>query len=207
MSELTPLAILPAQVTVAAASINSETREKENKDKERKSSEKQFHEAAKRPKILEDKAARIERLKSGFRICRPQGSFIWPDTVMSPQAVVQLDDHIAVPTPPSASSSTTLAPKLLPFPQPHHMPSPFNSPIKPRAEKRPVSTATLTHVTTMTFPPPLSDPPKGTPSTENEKSPLINLNETPPQFSDASFGRTLTYQRARSTRMEHVCIF
>ncbi|XP_071723537.1 protein DYAD-like [Rutidosis leptorrhynchoides] len=48
----------------------------------------------------EEKAERIQRLKSGFRICKPQGSFLWPNmTIVSPQMV---------PTPPSVSSSSTI---------------------------------------------------------------------------------------------------
>ena len=41
----------------------------------------------------EDKAMRIERLKSGFRICKPQGSFMWPSNTLTL-------------TPPSASSTS-----------------------------------------------------------------------------------------------------
>ncbi|KAK7313842.1 hypothetical protein VNO77_39044 [Canavalia gladiata] len=60
------------------------------------------------------------------------------------------DDLIVVPTPSLASSSTTSAPKLVSKPQTQDLPLltpnlPF--PIKPLAERRPVSTTTLTHIT------------------------------------------------------------
>ncbi|PQQ04318.1 hypothetical protein Pyn_31231 [Prunus yedoensis var. nudiflora] len=73
----------------------------------------------------EDKAAKIQRLRSGFRICRPQGSFLWP--------------NMGISTPPSASS--TSATHLIPIP-PQPQPQP-GSPVKPVAERRPVKTATL----------------------------------------------------------------
>ncbi|KAL0317668.1 UNVERIFIED_CONTAM: protein DYAD [Sesamum angustifolium] len=67
----------------------------------------------------EEKAAKIQRLKSGFRICKPQGTFLWPNMV-------------EVPTPPSVSSSTASAPPQLPY---THSPSV----VKPLAEKRAVT--------------------------------------------------------------------
>ncbi|KAL0292994.1 UNVERIFIED_CONTAM: protein DYAD [Sesamum calycinum] len=89
----------------------------------------------------EEKAAKIQRLKSGFRICKPQGTFLWPNMVkdnnninsscskiLSPQVVVQVE----VPTPPSVSSSTASAPPQLPY---THSPSV----VKPLAEKRAVT--------------------------------------------------------------------
>ncbi|KAI9070859.1 hypothetical protein K1719_028706 [Acacia pycnantha] len=132
----------------------------------------------------EDRAAKIERLKSGFQICKPQGTFIWPKMAnMSPQDVVQLDDHIDVPTPSSASSSSFQEPP------PWSKPSSF---FKPLAEKRPISTATLTHVT-MSIPPPILSPPPppplGTPTSQNTAShspPLFNLNEAPPKYDPSS---------------------
>ncbi|PIN07034.1 hypothetical protein CDL12_20403 [Handroanthus impetiginosus] len=92
----------------------------------------------------EEKAAKIQRLKSGFRICKPQGTFLWPNMVkdnnnsssinstssskmMSPQVVVQVE----VPTPPSVSSSTASTPPQLPYQS--------ASLVKPLAEKRPVT--------------------------------------------------------------------
>lgn len=85
----------------------------------------------------EDRAARIERLKSGFRISEREGRLMgkW-------EKVKQGEDNsVVVPTPTSASSCSSL--------------------VKPLAERRPISPATLTHVTML--------PP-----------PLINLNESPP---------------------------
>ncbi|KZV46605.1 protein DYAD-like [Dorcoceras hygrometricum] len=96
----------------------------------------------------DQKAAKIQRLKSGFRICKPQGTFLWPNMVnnysspcsnmLSPQP-----DQVLVPTPPSVSSSTASAPPQLPY---HHLlhPSP---PVKPLAERGAVA---------------VSLPPKGT---------------------------------------------
>ncbi|XP_042005962.1 protein DYAD-like [Salvia splendens] len=81
---------------------------------------------------IEEKAAKIERLKSGFRICKPQGTFLWPNNNSSSSFVkVQVE----VPTPPSVSSSTV--PPQLPY---HYQPPPPPSPsiVKPLAEKRAV---------------------------------------------------------------------
>lgn len=109
---------------------------------------------------IEDKAAKIERLKSGFRICKPQGTFLWPSTTTSPpsELVLRLHDLLLVPTPPSVSSSTT-SPPLLP-----------TSPVKPLAEKRPVTLAALPTTT-----PPIH--PLSVPMTSPRS--LINLNEIP----------------------------
>ncbi|XP_028787368.1 protein DYAD-like [Neltuma alba] len=129
----------------------------------------------------EDRAAKIERLKSGFQICKPQGTFIWPKmAIMSPQDVVQLDDHMGVPTPSSASSSS------FPEPPPWSKPSSF---FKPLAERRPISATTLTHVT-MSVPPLLSPPLATSPSqkTASYNPPLINLNEVPPKYDPSSCG-------------------
>lgn len=63
-------------------------------------------------RILEkekNKAARKERLKSGFTICKPQGSFLWPNMALSPQLAVQ--------TPPFVSSSTASAPHFSTSPE------------------------------------------------------------------------------------------
>ncbi|KAK7313831.1 hypothetical protein VNO77_39033 [Canavalia gladiata] len=97
-----------------------------------------------------DKAAKIERLKSGFQICKPPGTFVWPNLGVSPHVVANLDDLTLVRTPSSVSSSTTSAPKLVSTSQTQDLllltPNP-PSPIKPLAERRPVSIVTLTHVT------------------------------------------------------------
>lgn len=114
----------------------------------------------------EEKAAKIRRLKSGFRICKPQGTFLWPDmarttnTSLSPQVVVQVGDQFVVPTPPSVSSSTASAPPSLPH---HHHHA--ASPVKPLAERRGL-TITVTTV---------SDGPRCYAPTTT----AINLNDTP----------------------------
>ncbi|XP_022929009.1 protein DYAD-like [Cucurbita moschata] len=127
----------------------------------------------------EDKAAKIRRLKSGFRICKPQGTFLWPNMAMSPHSVMQQvqDDPVVVPTPPSASS-TTAAPRLSLSPSPSTGPHP-TSPVKPLA-RRPVGTTTTTTISNLT-----------------RRPNLINLNEVPPhtQLCDLALCGTLTYQR------------
>lgn len=147
----------------------------------------------------EDKAAKIKKLKSGFRICKPQGSFLWPKSNMitSPQSMVHLEDHLVVSTPPSASS-TTLKSHLLPPYKPHLGPHP-TSPVKPLAERRPVSNAILQSVITKpSTSPPLPPETPQTQSITTTKNSLINLNE-PPQTqqsdTDTAYCGTITYQR------------
>lgn len=134
----------------------------------------------------EDRAAKIERLKSGFRICKPQGSFLWPDMTTStphPQGKVQLQDLIAVHTPPSVSSTSPKQSYLLFTPHgPRH-----TSPVKASAERRPVTISQSTPATTpITFPPldrmihnqyEKSSISTSTTITNTIKTPLINLNE------------------------------
>ncbi|KAK0595320.1 hypothetical protein LWI29_005622 [Acer saccharum] len=79
----------------------------------------------------EGKAEKIERLKSGFRICKPQGTFLWPDMAMSPPAtaVVSFDNLLVASTPSSSS----------------HLLPPTPPPVKPFAEKpQPPAALTLT---------------------------------------------------------------
>ncbi|XP_028770834.1 protein DYAD-like [Neltuma alba] len=176
-----PAALLPApppRVQVALGN-EGETRDEEarkNSEKKAATDEDVQRMAESSWQAAEDRAAKIERLKSGFRICQPQGTFIWPKTnITAPQ-----DDHVVVPTPSSASSSA--------FPEPSSL-------VKPLAERRPISPATLTHVT-MSFPPFLSLPPLETPPSQERASrstPLINLNEAPPNY-DPSSCATLPYQ-------------
>ncbi|XP_024627402.1 protein DYAD [Medicago truncatula] len=136
-------------------------------------------------RAAEDKAAKIERLKSGFQICKPRGTFMWPNMSLSPHVVTNLDEHTVVPTPTSASSSTTSAPKLVSNSNTHNLslsiPIP-SSPVKPLAERRPVSTTTLTHVTGP-FSPHLSPPLETTKTTITtsitKNGSFINLNEAP----------------------------
>ncbi|XP_044511512.1 protein DYAD-like [Mangifera indica] len=96
----------------------------------------------------EDKAAKIERLKSGFRICRPQGSFLWPDMAMSPDQakdVVPLEDLFMVPTPPSVSSSSNSPPRLLPSPGLPNLGNHSISLVKPLPERRPIAVTLTNH--------------------------------------------------------------
>ena len=136
----------------------------------------------------EEKAAKIQRLKSGFRLCKPQGTFLWPSSVAlsPPQAVVQVEDLLALPTPPSVSSSTTTtttttSPSLPPPPPPQQ---PL-SPVKPLAEKRHVS-LTIPHRTTTT---------------------LINLNELPSSVTASSTNngsrRTIASAAAAPSQPNH----
>ncbi|KAK8586570.1 hypothetical protein V6N13_010159 [Hibiscus sabdariffa] len=57
----------------------------------------------------EDNASQNERLKSAFRICKPQGTFLWPE--MS-QAAAPNEDLVSIPTPPSVSSSIFMVRRL-----------------------------------------------------------------------------------------------
>lgn len=149
--------------------------------------------------VTEDKAAKIQRLKSGFRICKPQGSFLWPNPSMTftPQLLVQVDDPFVVPTPPSVSSSTASAPRLLHISQPQIGPQP-TSPVKPLAEKRPVCKATLCTVSKPSASAFTSPP---LPPETCSKTSLINLNEVPPDQNDdtAPCGTLTTYQRRHHT--------
>lgn len=95
----------------------------------------------------EDKATRIQRLKSGFRICKPQGTFLWPDMVVSssPSPQFAVEDLLVVPTPAAIPSSP-------PSHRHHHQTSngglwvgPPSPPVKPLAEKRSVSLAATTN--------------------------------------------------------------
>ncbi|KAI3735141.1 hypothetical protein L6452_14629 [Arctium lappa] len=115
----------------------------------------------------EEKAAKIERLKSGFRLCRPQGTFLWPNMVMknvvvnptttssttsmSSQVVVQVE---VVPTPPSVNSSSYDHHQLI-----------ASSPVKPVPERRPV---TVTH-------PSIND---DQPTTTTDNNNNVNNNKT-----------------------------
>ncbi|KAG8390239.1 hypothetical protein BUALT_Bualt01G0063100 [Buddleja alternifolia] len=87
----------------------------------------------------EEKAAKIQRLKSGFRICKPQGTFLWPNMVKDNYCINSSSNKIMVqvevPTPPSVSSSTASAPPHLPYHHHHHR----ASPVKPLPERRAVA--------------------------------------------------------------------
>ncbi|PON51076.1 Protein DYAD [Parasponia andersonii] len=118
--------------------------------------------AASATQTMETRAAKIQRLRSGFRICKPQGSFLWPNMQVTNS---QSDYPHVVQTPPSASSSTlSPAPYLFYLPQTPHPPCPLK-PVPFRF-------------------PPLSSTPQGSPSLDTPlpktpSTPLINLNESP----------------------------
>ncbi|XP_071728981.1 protein DYAD-like [Rutidosis leptorrhynchoides] len=110
--------------------------------------EKSGHVSPPPPPPAEGKAAKIERLKSGFRLCRPQGTFLWPtntniytsssatsNIMSSSQVTFQVEDMLqVVPTPPSVNSSTN--PPLPPY---HHHLNLVSLPVKPVPERRPVA--------------------------------------------------------------------
>ncbi|XP_050115022.1 protein DYAD-like [Malus sylvestris] len=156
----------------------------------------------------ECKAAKIERLRSGFRICKPQGTFLWPDmgsptNIPSPSSQILAPPHdlFVVPTPSSSSSSA-----------PRPLISPTTPPVKPVAERRPVTTTTLCNVTTVPSSTPIvAPPPVLAPQTQSSttvtisKTLLINLNELPattapnpnpnPQTSCEAITTLTTYHR------------
>ncbi|KAF2315827.1 hypothetical protein GH714_040370 [Hevea brasiliensis] len=167
------------------------------------------------PAPTDDKAAKIERLKSGFRICKPQGTFLWPNMVISsPQVVVQLEDLFSVPTPPSVSSTSARQHRLFPTPPSQHQGPIPNFLVKPLAEKRPVTIAPSTAITRQIHPPREVNSTQyenssisttsSTSTTTTIKTSLINLNEPPRPsnqndnglFGSHSHGQTnFTYQR------------
>ncbi|KAH0761681.1 hypothetical protein KY290_017754 [Solanum tuberosum] len=135
------------------------------------------------PPAAEGKAAKIQRLKSGFRLCKPQGSFLWPNMVrkssgcnMSPQVVVQVEDLHMVQTPPSVSSSTAIAPpSLLPYTNNFHNNN-LASPVKPVPERRAV-TVTVSTISSETCYEAGDNMMNY--STGNKTTTLINLNDIP----------------------------
>lgn len=134
----------------------------------------------------EKKAAKIERLKSGFRICKPQGTFLSPNMARNstcttsnmvspqPQVVVRVEDLSVVPTPPSVSSSFALASPQLPYHYPNDTTSTntYNrptSPVKPLAERR----AIIVTVSTLSN----ENGDHSYSTTANKKANPINLND------------------------------
>ncbi|KAJ8552826.1 hypothetical protein K7X08_020219 [Anisodus acutangulus] len=148
----------------------------------------------------EGKAAKIQRLKSGFRLCKPQGSFLWPNMVrnstkngcnMSPQVVVQIEDLHMVQTPPSVSSSTARAPpSLLPFHK-NNLPA---SPVKPVPERRAV-TVTVSTISSETC---YEAGDNMNYSTGNKTTTLINLNDVPLNVGEG-FSQTPTSRQTITT--------
>ncbi|XP_019226690.1 PREDICTED: uncharacterized protein LOC109208106 [Nicotiana attenuata] len=138
--------------------------------------------AQKATPTAEEKAAKIQRLKSGFRICKPQGSFLWPNMVRNnknnggnmSKVMVQVEDVHMVPTPPSVSSSTAIAaPSLLPYYQHNKQQQPV-SPVKPVPERRAV-TVTVSTISSETR----YEAGDKNYSTSNKTTTLINLNDVP----------------------------
>ncbi|XP_017239183.1 protein DYAD [Daucus carota subsp. sativus] len=139
----------------------------------------------------EEKAAKLQKLKSGFRICKPQGTFLWPNMGASNGSsplVFEVEDLFMVHTPPSVSSSTALAPPQLPYHH-HHPPT---SPIRPVPERRAV---TVTVKTARTNDQQIDN--HGYSSTAIVASPksksntsLINLNDIPD--TDGAFSTAAT---------------
>lgn len=141
--------------------------------------------------IPEEKAAKIERLKSGFRICKPQGTFLWPNmarnntvtattsssNMASPQVVVQVEDLFVVPTPPSVSSSTGLVPPQLPY-----HPNNTNNNICPASPVKPLAERCAVTVTVSTLSNDKGDNSYSTTTTttsRKNKQSSINLNDIP----------------------------
>ncbi|GMG98980.1 hypothetical protein Nepgr_000820 [Nepenthes gracilis] len=133
---------------VAAADVINEAEFAKDK-KEREKASPAMEAAA------EGKAARRQRLKSGFRICKPEGTFLWPDmaasTFQQQVVVVPVEDLLVVHTPPSVSSATSKPPPHLLFPPPpspagnhHHLQPAY--PAKPVAERVPKVTVTASTV-------------------------------------------------------------
>lgn len=138
----------------------------------------------------EEKAAKIQRLKSGFRICKPQGTFLWPNMASS-QVVVHAEDLLMVPTPPSVSSSTASAPPQLPYHHHHYRPYP----VKPLALKVTVSSIGDTNFSTTTT---------TTAGTNKTTTSLMNLNDFPSHPGDRFCGTRFSSSLASSCLPERV---
>ncbi|XP_076944345.1 protein DYAD-like [Bidens hawaiensis] len=111
-----------------------------------------------------EKAAKIE---SGFRLVKPQGTFLWPNMVTKTTSSLssQVEDLLVVPTPPSVNSST-------PAQHHHHLTLCRVPPVKPVPQRRP-----LTIIPSQPYP-------------STTTSSTINLNDIP---TNPSSQRTLTY--------------
>ncbi|MCD7468749.1 hypothetical protein HAX54_007187 [Datura stramonium] len=155
--------------------------------------------------IAEGKAAKLQRLKSGFTICKPDDSFLWPNmmrnntknggNIMSPQVVVQVEDLHMVQTPPSVSSSTARAPPpLLPYNTNFHKNNPA-SPVKPVPERRAV-TVTVSTISSETCYEAGDNMMNY--STGNKTTTLINLNDVPLNFGEG-FRQTPTSRQTITT--------
>lgn len=128
---------------------------------------------------MEDRTSKIERLKSGFRICKPQGTFLWPSMAISPH----VEDHIAVPTPPSVSSSTTTTiqgQSTTPTSLPQGM-TYTTHPVKPLAERRPVGFSLVQSPAELAIPP------------------HMNLNAAPGSQANGSFCVSLSRHQSSAS--------
>ncbi|KAH7854453.1 hypothetical protein Vadar_013987 [Vaccinium darrowii] len=136
----------------------------------------------------EEKAPNIQRLKSGFRICKPQGTFLWPNMASS-QVKVHVEDLLMVPTPPSVSSSTAPAPCQLPY---HHHHRAY--PVKPLAQRQGFKVTVSSAGET-------SNASTIAPTTINKKTTttLINLNDFPSHYEDGFFGTRFSSPSASSS--------
>ena len=113
---------------------------------------------------VENRAAKVQRLKSGFRICKPQGTFLWPN----PTTLNQTAAPLVLQTPPSASSSSTLSavPQLFLVPQ-----SPSGPQSPPPVKPVPVRYAPLSSIS--------QGHPFNTPDLKAPIFSIFNLNEVP----------------------------
>ncbi|CAH9094707.1 unnamed protein product [Cuscuta epithymum] len=134
--------------TLAEATSATLTSEKRQAEEGRK---KELEGRASVLTAVEEKAAKIQRFKSGFRICKPQGTFLWPtnctteNNMSSPKVVVQVEDLFMVPTPPSVSSSSVTSAPPLHLRNSYFPPSPV-SPVKPVPERPPAVKVTVSSV-------------------------------------------------------------
>ncbi|MED6208017.1 hypothetical protein PIB30_041089 [Stylosanthes scabra] len=102
--------------------------------------------------MQEKSTEKIERMISGFQICKPKGVFVWPNRdVSSPKvdSIAPIDENH-----PASKPNTENLPMPMPMPN-------LYSHVKPLAERRPLSNATLTHVFgafSPCFSPPLDTP-------------------------------------------------
>lgn len=135
----------------------------------------------------EEKAEKTPRLKSGFRICKPQGTFLWPNMASS-QVMLHAEDLLMVPTPPSVSSSTTSAPPQLPYHHHHYQPYP----VKPLPERRaPKVTIFSIGDTNLSTPATITNTTTTTGANRTTTS-LMNLNEFPSHLGDRFCGTRLS---------------
>ncbi|CAI0404557.1 unnamed protein product [Linum tenue] len=126
------------------------------------------------PTPMEDRAAKIQRLRSsGFRICKPGGTFLWPDMATASSPTVHLDGFLA--RTPSSVSSLSSSITTLTSADSQHSPSPL---------MRPVAERTSEFAIALTTPPSSSAVPsilrrQGRNNSATPRTPLINLNEVP----------------------------